>query len=77
MQESRTYSIFVKANGKYIRLSAMAYRKSAAVRIFQNMLLYGSMQGFLMYLRLAEDVFADESLRKMYDDNRALYLKIL
>lgn len=38
-KEKRLYSLFEKQDGKWIRISTLAYHKSDAVRIFQNSLL--------------------------------------
>ena len=56
----RTYSLFVKVDGKYLRLSGMALPLDSARRIFQNMLLAGSMNGHNMNLRPAKEAFPDE-----------------
>jgi len=39
MREKRIYALFEKQNGRWVRISSFAYRKSSAVRIFQGALL--------------------------------------
>lgn len=51
----RPYSLFVKIDGKYHRISKLAMLKPQAIRFFQNALLGGSMKGFAMYLRPVKD----------------------
>jgi len=49
--ETRLYSLFEKVNGRWVRQSGLALRKSAAVRIFQNALLNGFFAGRHVALR--------------------------
>lgn len=53
--EKRKYSVFKKVDGKWVRLSTAAFRKSVAVRLFQDILLGGSMDGYEMALRVVND----------------------
>jgi len=39
MQEKRLYSLFEKRDGKWVRITTLALKKSAAVRFFQDALL--------------------------------------
>jgi len=39
MREKRLYALFEKRDGKWVRISAIALKKSAAVRLFQTALL--------------------------------------
>jgi len=72
MANKRTYSLFTKENGKYIRLSSSAYHKDVAVRLWQSALLAGSMNGHSMYLRPA---YKDDDHEQEYKDNYARVFK--
>lgn len=51
----RNYSLFVKVQGRYKRLTPIAVApKARAVRVFQNALLAGYIRGFRVCLRPAE-----------------------
>ena len=52
MKETRLYSLFEKQEGKWVRQSGLALRKSSAVRIFQNALLNGFFAGRQVSLRV-------------------------
>lgn len=39
MKETRKYSLFEKREGKWVRISELAYKKSTAIRVFQSALL--------------------------------------
>ena len=43
--ETRRYALFKKVDGKWVRESQFAYRKSTAVRVFQGALLDGALGG--------------------------------
>lgn len=46
MKETRQYGLFEKQDGRWIRLLPnISAKKSAAVRIFQNLLLSGTLEG--------------------------------
>lgn len=52
MKETRLYGLFEKVDGKWVRLCpSCAYKKSLAIRIFQNHLLAGSFEGKTRALR--------------------------
>ena len=52
---ARTYSLFTKSeDGRYTRLSGLAFTKQIAVAHFQNALLAGTFMGYPMSLRVAE-----------------------
>jgi len=63
----RTYSLFVKEKGKYVRLSALACSLKSARSLFQGALIGGSMSGHAMYLRPALD---DWNNKDKYDAER-------
>jgi len=52
----RSYTLFVKKDGKYIRLVPSVFSLKNARRLFQGRLLAGSMNGHQMYLRPAKPV---------------------
>lgn len=52
--KQRRYSLFMKKEGRYIRLSSLSFRKPNAVRFFQNSLIAGSLRGRSMHLRPVE-----------------------
>ena len=68
MPNKRLYSLFTKdpTASRYTRLSPLALPKPQAVRIFQNLLLAGSMNGHAMYLRpvTAEDLVHSPEYRQ-------------
>jgi len=46
MKETRLYGLFEKQDGRWVRLIPnMSAKKSAAVRIFQTLLLSGTLEG--------------------------------
>ncbi len=54
MKETRLYSIYLKVDGKFQRDPAtanLAFKKSTAIRIFQNRMLYYAMSGIAFELR--------------------------
>jgi len=55
MKEKRLYSVFEKKDGKWERLTTLAFKKEAAIRIFQNILLGGSCAGKEMALRVVKE----------------------
>jgi len=58
--EKRLYSLFEKQDGKWVQISKLGARKSAAVRIFQCALLNGSFAGKEMRLRIVNKEWNDE-----------------
>ena len=54
----RRYSLFVKDGKHYHRLSALARQKASAVYIFQDLLLKGTLRGFVMCLRPVKDEYS-------------------
>jgi hypothetical protein len=67
--KKRNYSLFTKEYGKYVRLSPFACSLNAARRLFQGALIGGSMIGYGMYLRPAEEDF-DHSAKYKADRDR-------
>lgn len=49
--KKRNYSLFVKDDKKWVRLTALSFTKDKACRIFQNALLGGTFKGLEMGLR--------------------------
>lgn len=45
MKETRLYSLFEKQDDKWVRISQSAFKKTQAVRIFQDALFAPYMQG--------------------------------
>lgn len=45
MRQTRLYSLFEKQDGKWVRISELAFKKSSAVRVFQGALLAGVFGG--------------------------------
>lgn len=60
MKAQRTYSLFCKEGKKWTRLTPLALKRNDATRLFQDMLLGGTMNGFEMALRPAADDFANQ-----------------
>jgi hypothetical protein len=57
MNKKRTYSVYARRHGdwNWVRLSGMAFVKPTAVRVFQSLLLEGSLKhGLEMKLGVAE-----------------------
>ena len=55
-KETRLYGLFERQEGKWIRLfDTLSFRKSVAVRLFQNHLLSGTMEGKEMALKPVKD----------------------
>ena len=52
MIEKRLYSLFEMRDGKWVRLTSIALKKSQAVRFFQNSLLSGFFAGVKRELRV-------------------------
>ena len=61
MKTQKTYSLFAKEGKKWTRLTPLALGREHATRLFQDALLGGTMNGFNMALRPAEDDFAHEA----------------
>jgi hypothetical protein len=51
MRQSRLYALYEMVDGKWVRRSRYAYRKSSAVRLFQSSLLEGFFSGKRVELR--------------------------
>jgi len=60
-RKPRLYSLFHKIGGKYVRQSALAFRKPAAVRVFQSALLAGCFAGNGACLRVVKSELAPEN----------------
>ncbi len=56
----RTYSVFVKEGKKWARITPLALRLESARRLFQGILLHGSMNGLNVALRPATEDYANE-----------------
>ena len=61
MKQPKTYSLFCKEDGKWVRLSCLAFKLDVARRAFQTGLLAGTCIGKTMMLRPAEDDLANEA----------------
>jgi hypothetical protein len=61
MNTPRSYSLFEKVDGKWVRLSKMSYRLDVARRAFQTALLNGCLTGHHMALRPVEIVYVPGS----------------
>jgi hypothetical protein len=58
MKETRLYCLVEKNEaGKWIRISKYAYRKSSAVKLFQNSLLAGAFGGRIRELHVTKVQF--------------------
>lgn len=68
MKNQRTYSMFARENGKWVRITPLALVLSSARRLFQGALLDGSLAGLAMELKPAADDYANKAI---YDANRA------
>lgn len=51
MRQQRMYSLFERFEGKWVRISSVAYPKKEAVYVYQNRLLSGCLSGRKMELR--------------------------
>ena len=49
------YSVFAKMDGKYKRIGSSQFTLNLARRVYQDVLLAGSMNGFAMYLKPIHD----------------------
>jgi hypothetical protein len=61
---TRTYSLFVKENGKYTRISPIACSLHSARSLFRGEMLPGTMRGYNMALRIASDDFTNSAKYK-------------
>lgn len=66
----RKYSVFRKCNGRWQRMSIMAFDKQKAVRVFQNILLTFAFSGEPMELRPVKDEPLTESEAQEIDEQR-------
>jgi hypothetical protein len=64
-KESRLYSLFHKIDGKYVRQSPLAYKKSLAVRVFQSRLIDGCLAGLEICLRPVKAELSDTERMKI------------
>jgi len=67
----RLYSLFVKENGTWFRLSSAQLPLDSARRIFQNSLLAGTFNGKEMGLRPVKDEPVSYQAQMEYENNRS------
>ena len=65
--QTRTYSMFIKENKKWTRITPLALKLDSARRLFQGTLLDVSMAGLAIELRPAAD---DYEHKEQYDANK-------
>ena len=72
MKQGRKYSLFVKDDKKWVRLTALSFDINTSRRVFQNALLGGTLRGLNMGLRPVDGDDYDNVAT--YEENMEKYL---